>query len=130
MQRVQRILARLGKFYWSPEVPEHYVIPQLGHVATKTPCGIGTIAHQSYGAFNLTWVSTDADWQTMAGQTILCTAFAQIKPLTLHKVNGVCLGDYLTLYQPKGFVRWLTDEKCIPIKIKSDLYKLLERVEV
>lgn len=127
MQRITKLLTRLGKFYWSPEVPEHYVIPQPD---TGKPCGIGTIAYQNYGAFNLTWVSTEADWQTMAGQTELCTTFAQIKPLTQHKVNGVCLADYLTLYQPKGFVRWLTDEKCIPIKIKSDLYKLLERVEV
>lgn len=121
------ILNRLKKFYWSPEPPETYVIK---HPDTGNFCGIGTIAHQNYGAFNLTWVSTDADWHTMTGQTQLCTEFAQIKPLTQHKVNGVCLIDYLCLYQPKGFVHWLNTEKGVPIHLKTELTKLLDKVEV
>jgi hypothetical protein len=127
MQRVQKMLTRLGKFYWSPEPPEHYVIPQPD---TGIDCGIGTVAHLNYGAFNLTWASEPWNWQTIAGQTVLCTAFAQIKPLTQHKINGVCLADYLTLYQPKGFIHWLNTEKGIPIKLHTDLSRLLERVEV
>lgn len=128
MQTVRNLLNRLTKFYWSENPPETYVIK---NPTSGEHCGIGLIASQNYGAFNLTWVSSKGEdnWRTFAGQTTLCVDFTRNKPITQHKVNGVCLVDYLCLYSQKEFTNWMRIEKNFPTIVKLQLENLLGNVE-
>lgn len=126
MQIVKTLLNRLTKFYWSDNPPESYVIL---NPTTKEHCGIGLIASQNYGAFNLTWASSTGDWRTFAGQTQLCVDFTRNKPITQHKVNGVMLLEYLCLYQQKEFINWMHKEVNFPVIIKVQIENLLMGTE-
>lgn len=122
MKTVKNLLNRLNKFYWSDNPPETYTIP---NPTTQEICGIGLIASQNYGAFNLTWASFKGNWKTFDGQTQLCVNFAKNKPITQHKVNGVMLIDYLCLYSQKDFINWMQKEPNFPMIVKMQIENLL-----
>jgi len=126
MKTVKMLLNKLGKFYWSDEVPETYTIL---NPTTGEKCGIGLIASQNYGAFNLTWAAFKGDWHTFAGQTTLCVEFSKNKPITQHKVGGVMLVDYLCLYSQSEFVNWMRVEKQFPVVVRMQIENLLMGTE-
>lgn len=125
MQKVKAMLHRLSNFYWSPNHPSTYVVTRG---PTKGLYGIGLIASQSYGAFNLTWATSKADWATVAGQAQICDEFQRHKPITERKIRGVYLLDYLTLYKPKAFLNFINTEPSVPETLRSELNHLLGKV--
>lgn len=108
------LVAKLSKFYWSPNRPETYVL----RGANGRVKGIGNIAHHDYGAFNLAWADVQGKWQSLDHQTAFVEKFAYWRTMTGDVVDNYPLREWVTLYSPQEFEGFLAGAD---IKPKSKL---------
>jgi hypothetical protein len=94
---VKELCAKLAKYHWSPKHPRTYVL-QNGR-------GLGRIAHQSYGAFNLTYAGYKLE--TAQDHSRAIDIFTQqVQECTEIIVHNQELGDWLTQLNAKEFAGW------------------------
>lgn len=110
MPNLKELLDKLHKFYWSPEHPSHYTINNPGN---NLPCGIGCIARRDYAAFNLAWAASNGKWKTMEDQRRLCKDFTIFEESTSKVVAGFPLSEWVYLYTPAEFHKWVTEAQDI-----------------
>lgn len=101
MYNIGVMLKRLAKYYWSPEHPRTYLL-EGGN-------GIGNLASQSYGAFNLLWAQHDL--RTTAGQLQAMAEFPDLAIACRDRVQGVEVCDVLTLLPPSEVAIWYAARK-------------------
>ena len=123
-QVVKELCEKLANYHWSPMHPSNYVIP-AGFRKVK---GIGLIAKQDYGAFNLAWAASANKWKTEEDQGVLIQLFSMYQKHTHYLINNVPVGDWLCLLKPKGFSFLIENEASRPDhpnKVPPDVAKLL-----
>lgn len=102
---------RLRKFYWSEHHPSRYVICHPTN--ENRMAGIGTIAHESYGAFNIAFALCAGDLHSIAGQRKIVDTFTQVRinsDLT-QIVDGAELSDTLLVLDQEAFGVWYMDNR-------------------
>lgn len=118
MLDIKQMCERLSKFHWSPDLPKTYTIDGNG---------LGNLAHNCYGSFNLIWAAyplvTVEDHMTAIG------AFTTQRLHSTQIVKNVPLSDWLTLMNPVEFSYWYRDHcnylhKQSRINIEKALYAI------
>ena len=102
MTKLPESVTRLYNFSWAPNHVSDYV--------TKTGHGLGLIASRDYGAFNIAWALRGG--QTLIGGSkplhlAAIQVFAEQECANKQVIQGANLGDWITLYNPGEFSRWL-----------------------
>lgn len=125
MLDLSRWLQRVGQFYWSPEHPSTYVL--------YNGRGLGRLAGQDFGAFNLVWAAMPLQSEQDHAEAI--EAFAMQSTRNSQEVAGAELGDWLTLLSPLEFKSWyegygdeLVAESCQLIESALHALEILPRV--
>lgn len=95
-------IQRLEHYYWSPRHPREYVVESLD----GSKQGIGLIAHQDYGAFNLVWATVPLT--RLFHHRVALLHFNEQASLNQQELEGAALGDWLTLLRPDEFKKWYT----------------------
>jgi hypothetical protein len=95
---LNKLLFKLGKYYWTPVHPSHYVYREKG-----APKGLGVLAHLDYGLFNLTWSVFPL---ATPEQHARASAFFVHHLGKMPDVAGANLSDWLTLLTPQEFSDW------------------------
>lgn len=103
MEKLKRLITKLEKFYWSPRLPETYVLPG-GQ-------GLGRIAGQNYAAFNLVWATHRLESEQDHLDAV--KLFARLGTFTAQKVGDCELQDWITLQTPTEFAAWYTSNRHI-----------------
>ena len=90
---IENLLTKLTKWYWSPQYPTTYVLPN--------GAGLGKIAMQSPGAFNLTWQRCGANLSDhVSAVNYFSLARTRLDSVLIDKQP---LGSYATLMHPAEF---------------------------
>ena len=114
MKTVKQLLAKLSNFYWSPEHPSHYVL-QLDNGREK---GVGLIAYQNYGAFNLAWGSNQGRADTEDHHITLAIDFSKYRRYTAYKMGEQTVGDWACMLRPKEFL-----SQCLETPVENTVIK-------
>jgi hypothetical protein len=101
MTEVKQLVARLSRYYWSPNHPTTYTTPE-GR-------GLGRLAPECYGTFNLVWATHKLD--TVQDHLKAISAFTEQKALASEVVKGAEIGSWLTLLQPHEMAFWLQENR-------------------
>jgi hypothetical protein len=96
----KQLFKKLSNYYWSPKHPSSYVL-QLADGAEK---GIGLLAHQNYGAFNLSWGSNQGRWESDADQLRLITGFSKYRVYSEMLMGKQKVGDWTCMLKPEAFL--------------------------
>ena len=115
-QQVQAMWDRLANYHWSPKHPSEYVLRTEDKVR-----GIGLIAQNNYGAFNLAWASVEGRCGDLAEHTEIITRFSRYQTVTTHMLNDVPLSDWLCFLRPNGFRMLIQSTETIPVPLKQEL---------
>ena len=111
--KVQALVNRLSKFYWSVLPPEQCVLPD--------GTGIGRIAYDDIAAFNIAWCAFKP--KTHKDHELAITTSVQLRRKILDTpISGITFRDAVMLLSPAAFSAWLDKNR----KAMHDpLYKLL-----
>lgn len=90
---VKPLLTKLTKYYWSERPPEAYV-PIDGTV------GLAAVAHNDYGAFNITWALA-SKLKTSRDHIIAIGSFRRVSKLLEAEVEGATLSSWCCLLSPE-----------------------------
>ena len=120
---IKNLYNKLSKYYWSPDHPSHYVID----FPDGTQKGLGLIANQNYGAFNLAWGAAQGRWQTKDDQIELVTAFSRYRLVTQHIMGQQTVGDWACMLQPADFIQQLYATPVAVPSITRDLLGVADR---
>lgn len=97
--KLRKLLLKLGNYYWTPTRPEYYVM----RIAGGQTIGLGTVAAEDYGLFNLVWascpLSTVEEHNTAIG-------LFKLMQQNMPTVAGQSLSDWLTQLSPEEFHGW------------------------
>ena len=96
MLDVKELCTKLAKYHWSPKLPTSYVVPG--------GAGLGTIAPNCYGTFNLVWANQRLLTQEDHRQAIML--FIEQRLRSEQMIRGAPLADWLTLLTAKEFSYW------------------------
>ncbi len=99
---VRALCDKLAKFHWSPKHPSTYVL--------SNGRGLGRIAQQSYGAFNVVYLGYKLETVQDHGRAIEIFT-QQVQECSEIVVHGQELGDWLTQLSPKQFETWYVANK-------------------
>ena len=120
MLDVKELCARLSKFHWSPKPPHTYVTAQ-GH-------GLGSLAHNCYGSFNLIWATHSLE--TREDHLKAISAFSTQRLHSTQIVKKVPLSDWLTLMNPQEFGHWYArNGNCVNIQSRMNIEKALYAIQ-
>ena len=98
--KVTELVKRLSQYHWSPKQPMGYVL----HIDGKYR-GIGAVANQNYGAFNLAWLSVLGDLSTVDKHHAALKTFELAKKLESSEISGIDVCSYATLMSMPEFFR-------------------------
>lgn len=115
---IKALFERLSNWHWSPCHPSAYII----YNEDGSQAGVGRIAYQNYGAFNLAWGNALLPLNTHTGQLQLLSDFSKYRHFTAYKMGEQTVGDWLCMLQPEAFISQL--EKT-PVPIASITRELL-----
>lgn len=102
--KLRRLLMKLGNYYWTPTHPSYYAVKLQG----GQTIGLGTLAAENYGLFNLIWASCplmDLDQHRNA-----MSLFNSLKS-DMPVVAGQSLSDWLTQLTPTEYKGWFEKHK-------------------
>lgn len=117
--KVRRLLNQLSNYYWTPTRPEYYVI----RLASGQTVGLGKIASEDYGLFNLVWASSPLT--TVEQHMAAIELFRQLKS-QVPVVAGQSLSDWLTQLSPAQFEQWyLRNEAELPMVFRLHIIRAL-----
>lgn len=92
-QKIQALITKLSKWYWSPQLPNNYTLHNGN--------GIGKIAMNNPAAFNLTWAKYRGDFGDHVEPV---SYFARVGlRLAAIQVNKQTLDSYVTLMSYQEF---------------------------
>jgi agmatine/peptidylarginine deiminase len=116
------LLDRLTKWHWSPLHPDTYTF-QNNHERA----GIGRIAHECYGTFNLTWLATGRKIETRDHHLDAIKFFCTMRPLiAMVEVDKQPLSSYMLLMRERQFLAWaLAHRGQIPIEILNTIMSVM-----
>ena len=119
-QQIKTMCDRLANYHWSPKHPSEYVI--------KSPDGqtrgIGIIAQNNYGAFNLAWAAVEGKCKTMEEHVEIITKFSGYQAVTTLTLNDVPISDWLCFLRPNAFHLLVDASKGLPANAKQELLRL------
>lgn len=119
-QKVAELIARLSKYYWSHDHPRSYVLFIDGKYR-----GIGAVAHQNYGAFNLAWLSVLGDLSTVDKHHAALKTFELAKSLETSEISGVSVCSYATLLRPPEFFKLFSAQNTLASNFSNSSKMLL-----
>ena len=90
-KQVQALLSKLQKFYWSPQHPSTYVLPQ--------GVGLGSVAHQNYAAFSVAWATCNKLQSPLDHKAGIQT-FRYMQTASHVAWNGFTMQDLIQLCTP------------------------------
>ena len=96
-------LQKLSKFYWSAETPDSYKVP---HYKTGELVGIGRVAMQHPGSFNLTWSYMKGELGTYANHLDAVAFYSKAVKANDHVIDGAPLEEWLTLLNQAEYLTW------------------------
>lgn len=96
MLDVKELCDRLSRYHWSPQPPSTYTLGQ-GR-------GLGAIAHNCYGTFNLIWATHELD--TTEQHLTAIKAFSVQRTHSEQVVKGAAISDWMTLLNPAELAVW------------------------
>ena len=109
--QIRELVAKLGKFHWSPNHPSTYVFP---HPESGNPVGVGVIAMRSPGAFNLMYVAVNGALSTMEDHQRAIDVLVKCDQLARFEVEKQPLSSWLTLFTEEEFKVWIKNVNCGP----------------
>lgn len=112
--KVDDLMQRLMKFYWSPSHPATYTLP---HPQTGKTVGIGLIAMRDPAAFNMTHAAISGDFSTVSQHQRAVELFVSYEKLEKVEVGEQSLSEWITLLSESEFRNWITNadnSKLIP----------------
>lgn len=96
MLDVRELCTKLTHYHWSPKLPQSYVL--------DSGKGLGTIAANCYGTFNLIWATHKLE--STNDHLAAITAFTVQRPKSEQIIRGAPLHDWLTLLNAHEFSYW------------------------
>ena len=119
MLDIKEMCERLSKFYWSPKHPSHYTVSQGG---------LGAVAVNCYGSFNLIWATHPLE--TKQDHIKAIEAFSTQRVHSTQVIKNVPLSDWLTLMNPKEFGHWYArNANYVNIHSRNNIEKALYAVQ-
>ena len=112
MDKVRKLVKKLGQFYWSLQLPQHCVLPDGS--------GIGRIAYDDMAAFNLAWCYHRPTDQ--AGHSKAITSAVLLRNVLDVKHGTLTLRDAVMLLSPDAFSIWLSKYRST---IETSLYEFI-----
>lgn len=97
--KIRRLCTKLSNYYWTPAHPAHYVI----RLANGQTIGLGKVAAEDYGLFNLVWASCPL---TSVDEHNTAVGVFKLLQLNMPVVAGQSLSDWLTQLTPLEFEAW------------------------
>lgn len=119
-QKVSDLINRLSKYYWSHDHPRSYVLFIDGKYR-----GIGAVAYQNYGAFNLAWLSVLGDLSTVDKHLAALKTFELAKSLEASEISGVSVCSYATLLRPPEFFKVFSVQNTLASNFNNSSKELL-----
>jgi hypothetical protein len=119
----KKLFEKLSNYYWSPEHPSSYVL-QLENGAER---GIGLLAHQNYGAFNLSWGSNQGRCETDDDQTKLITGFSKYRVYAEMPMGKQKVGDWTCMLKPEAFLAQLAKTPVAKPVVQQELIQIAMR---
>lgn len=107
--QIRELVTKLAKFHWSPKHPSEYVLP---HPESGKPVGVGIIAMQCPGAFNLMYVAVNGALSTYEDHQAAITMLVKCDKLAKIDVLKQPLSSWLTLFTEEEFKGWIQNVKC------------------
>jgi hypothetical protein len=101
LEKVRHMCRWLSRFWWTP-VPPHECVFQLDG---KT-AGVGLLAKQDYGAFNLAYAMIGFDLDSEMQHRAFLGVWGYARNLSGVGVDGFTVGDMATLLPPPAFRAW------------------------
>lgn len=110
-------IQKLSKFHWSPDHPETYLVK---HLKTGDMVGIGRVAMQSPGSFNLAWAYSGSCIASYAKHVMVVAFFAKAAVINKYVIDGAELEEWLTVYNRTEYTNWYkTIYSRLPESIKT-----------
>lgn len=99
---LRNLLARLGRYYWSPRPPQAYTKPN------SKRSGLGSVRPLDCGAFNVAWACSDLDTDSSnEAHMKALQVYVDMTRITQAKVTeNIQLTDILTLLTHNEFKLW------------------------
>lgn len=116
-----KFLRSLPPVCWSEAPPSRYTVmsPESGKQA-----GVGLIATQCMGAFNLIW--NKFNWADWGGQCNGVSSFSNARLALAIDLDGAPLADTVVALGPKGFKKyWRTNRSRVPAQQRQVIDRLL-----
>jgi hypothetical protein len=108
--QIRELVRKLAKFHWSPKHPSAYVLP---HPESGKPVGVGIIAMQCPGAFNLMYVAVNGELSTIEDHRKAIDVLVTCGRLSRVEVEKHPLSSWLTLFTEEEFKNWMqTNVNC------------------
>lgn len=100
---VKHWIQKLTQFHWSPELPEKYLVK---HSSSGEMVGIGRVAMQYPGSFNLTWAYAKESVDNYAKHVMAVAFFTKAVAVNKHEIDGANLEEWLTVYTRTEYTDW------------------------
>jgi hypothetical protein len=106
MNDVIALTEQLSHYYWSDKFPNMYVI--------EPGVGLGHVAHQDFGAFNVAWASYDIDKPQSRSELVerqirALMVFNAQRKYNKQLIHNTPLGFWLTRLNRVEFMAWARD---------------------
>lgn len=105
---VRQLCEKLAHFYWSPSHPSSYLAK---HPVSGAYVGLGRIAHECYGSFNIAYLSVGRNLSSLTQHELAIQFFVAAKKEMAFEVDGYPLSSYLMLLTEREFLEWYSKKR-------------------